>query len=80
MKGQITIVNLIAVLLTIFVYFAMLPILNTFIDNTVVSLQNNPNEYTDMQITLMYMLPFVMLLMIILSGLNMAIPRREGFG
>lgn len=80
MKGQVTFINLLAIVVTIIVYMALLPVINNFIDNTVVDLEASPNEYTTIQVALLYLTPFLILLMIILSGLNMAIPRREGFG
>lgn len=80
MKGQITFINLIAIVVTIIVYAALLPVINTFIDTTVAELLLSPNEYTTVLISMLYLVPFLLLLMIVLSGLNMAIPRREGFG
>jgi len=80
MKGQVTFINLLAIVVTLFVYFALLPVLTDFIDVTAAELLLSPNAYTSLIITMMYLTPFAIILSIILSALNMAIPRREGFG
>lgn len=80
MKGQVTMINLMALVITIIVYMALLPVINGFIDTTVVELQSNPTQYTNIQVIMLYLMPFLLLLMIILTGFNYAIPRREGFG
>jgi len=80
MKGQVTFINLIAIAVTLIVYMAILPVINSFIDTTVSDLLLSPNQYTTVLVAMLYLVPFLLLLMIILSGLNMAIPRREGFG
>jgi hypothetical protein len=80
MRGQVTFINLIAIMVTIFVYFVMLPVLNSFIDPVVVDLEASPDAYTTAMVAIIRLLPFLILLMIVLSGFNMAIPRREGYG
>lgn len=78
LKGQMTLVTLIALLLTLLVYMTLLPVLNPFIESTVTYLEADPNEMTDMIIMVLRLVPFVMLLAIILSALQYAIPRRSG--
>ncbi|MDD3906479.1 MAG: hypothetical protein PHS46_08185 [Candidatus Omnitrophica bacterium] len=80
MKGQVTFINLMALLVTIFVYFTLMPVLNAFIDPLVTDLEANPTQFTTAEVLVIEMLPFLILFMIVLSGFNMAIPRREGYG
>jgi hypothetical protein len=77
-KGQITFTNLIAVLMTLIIYFAFLPVLQPIIDATVADLDAT-TTYGQLTISLMYLTPFVILLSIILTAINYANPRREGY-
>lgn len=80
MKGQITPINFMILLATVIIYMALLPVLNIFIDSTVATLDETPNEFTPMTILMLYAIPFVMLLAIVLTIFQYAIPRREGEG
>lgn len=77
-KGQISFVNLIMILITCILYFMLLPLLNDISDMTVTDLEASPNEYTSLEVALIYLLPFLVLLMIVITGFNYAIPRVEG--
>jgi uncharacterized BrkB/YihY/UPF0761 family membrane protein len=78
MKGQVTFVNLLVLLVTFIVFFVLLPVLNIFIDAQVAIEEANPNEFSPVMIILLRIVPAMILLMIIITGLNYAIPNREG--
>jgi len=78
-KGQVTITNLIALVITFLLYFILaVPLLTPLIDDVVTELEANPNEFTAVTVMLLYIVPFLILLMILITGLNYAIPQREG--
>lgn len=76
MKGQITMTNLMVILVVLFLYMALLPAINPLIDQTVITLEENPNEITPLLVFLLYATPFILLISIILTALNWAMPRR----
>jgi len=78
MKGQITVVNMIAFVITIFLYLVLLSILEPMIEDTIIYLATTSNPYVDLISAALYLAPFALLLGIILSIFNMAIPKREG--
>jgi hypothetical protein len=78
MKGQISLVNLIMIFVTIIAYFILLPVLSAISDETVTTLQAAPNTYTSLIVTLIYILPFFILLAIVITIFNYAIPTQEG--
>ena len=80
MKGQITLVNLLAIFVTLLIYMVLLPVLNPFIEATVTGLEASPNEMTPAIVMVLRLVPFVLLVCIVLTALNWAIPRREGIG
>jgi len=55
---------------------AMLPAITPLIDQTVATLQENPNEITPVLVRLLYAVPFILLVAIVLTALNWAMPRR----
>lgn len=79
-RGQITIVNLIMLIITLFLYFVFVPIIQPFIDSTISYMEmNTTNPYTPYVAIFLNMIPFFLLLMIVMTGFNYAIPRREGY-
>lgn len=79
MKGQITLSNFIAVFVTFILYMVMVPVLNPMIDTLVAKLLVTPNDMTPAIVMLVRLFPFVLLLGIVLTVLNYAIPKREGY-
>ena len=77
MKGQMTFVNLIAVFITLIIFFVMAPVLDTIIETTITALEQNPNEYTPLIAIACRLSIFIILLSIILTALNYAVPHRE---
>jgi len=73
-------INLIVTFITLIIYLALLPAINTAIDIAVAQLEENPNDFTSVIVIILHMMPFFIALMIILTGLHYAIPRREGIG
>jgi hypothetical protein len=80
---------LLAIVITLIIYFELLPILQTFIDNTSFCMQGGvgpncptppliPNGQTSTIILFMDACPYVILLGIFLTIVNYANPRREG--
>ena len=80
MKGQVTIINMLMLVMTFIAYFALLPVLMQFIADTTVQLQIEPTSMTPAIIMLLNLIPFLIPCMIIITGFIYAIPRREGFG
>lgn len=78
-KGQITLVNLFAFFLTIFVWSVIAPIMDSATVPVVEYFEANPTPISPFVIVLIQMLSFVVLLSIILSIINQAIPQREGY-
>jgi len=77
--GQITVLNLIMVLITLFLYFAFVPVIEPMIQDTITYLEtNSSNPYTPIISVMLYMVPFMLLLVIVVTAFNYAIPRREG--
>jgi len=77
-SAQITFSNLVALVMTLLVFFLFAPILDTFIEDTITDLEVAPNEYTPMISALMRISLFVLLLAILITAINQANPRREG--
>lgn len=77
-KGQVSFVNLIMIFITCMLYFMLLPLLTTISDGTVAELEANPNEYTTLIVALIYLVPFFILLALVITAFNYAIPHREG--
>jgi len=81
MKGQITFTNLLASVITFLMYFMFaLPVLNPIIDDAVAFQTAHPTSFSDAIILFMYAVPFILLLAIIVTVMNYAIPQREGAG
>jgi hypothetical protein len=79
MKGQVTFVNLLGVFITLIIYFiVVIPVLQPMVDTAVAYYTAHPSSYSDVEIALLYMLPFIILVAIIMTALNYAIPQREG--
>jgi len=78
MKGQMTVVNVVGFVLALLLYLAFSTPINDIVNTTVNGLNAAPNSYTALTVALIQMILFFFLLMIIISGLNYAVPRREG--
>lgn len=77
-KGQVTITNLIGVFITLILYFKLvMPLLSPIIAAGVLDVQASPNDFTDITVALMYAIPFLLLLSIVLTAINYAIPQQE---
>jgi len=80
-KGQVTISNLIALLMAFIIFFVFgAPILYPLIDNLTANLSASPNQYTAIMISILQLSPLVLVLSILLTALHYAIPKREGYG
>jgi hypothetical protein len=80
-KGQVTLVNLIALVVTVFVYAVLAPVLQPQLDTCIAALSVTPNAMTPAIVVLIQLTPFFLLLMIVLTGFNWAMPRQQqGYG
>lgn len=79
MKGQATVTNLLALVVTLMLYCVLIPVINPMIDDCADFLSANPNDMTDATILLLRLIPFVFILMIVLTAINYGAPRREGY-
>jgi len=79
MKGQGTVTNLLALIITLIMYCVLIPVINPMIDDTATYLGAHPNDMTDATIMLLRLIPFVFILMIVLTAVNYGAPRREGY-
>lgn len=79
-KGQITLVNVFGFFITIFVWAILAPLISDAIAPAVVYFNANPTSITPALIALSNLVPFVVLLSIVLSILNTALPPREHYG
>ena len=79
MKGQITVVNILALFVALILYLALLPTINERIDSAVSDLQTNPNDTTNLVIATLRLIPFFFILAIVLTALNYAIPERVSY-
>lgn len=77
-KGIITMINLLGLVVVLFMYFVFLPILNDMSDTCVAALEAAPNDYTPYYVTVIRIIPLAIGAAIILSGIALAIPKREG--
>lgn len=77
-KGQVTLINLIGLILTLIIYVILaVPLLAPMINQIAADLIATPNEFTYMTVALLHLIPLFILMMIIITGLNYAIPQRE---
>jgi len=79
MKGQIQFTNLLILFITVIVLIFLVPILQQAADQSATALNENPNPQTSFTIMLMYLLPAALFIGIILTIMNYAIPKREGY-
>jgi hypothetical protein len=81
MKGQITFVNLLIILMIMFLYLAFLPVIIRFINDYAVPAVNSfsaDQPTKDLLLAMIQLFPIAIAVMIIASGLFYAIPRPEG--
>ena len=78
MKGQLTAVNLVAVFISLIVYVAILPTLQSSVDTGVAALLLSPNPYTGITVLFLRLFPFFVILGIVLTAISYANPHREG--
>lgn len=81
-NAQITLVNLLVILMVMIIWFVFLPVVINFTNNSAVpaiatSTADQPTK--DIETALVQLFPVVVTIMIIISALNYAIPRREGY-
>lgn len=77
-RGQVTITNLIGILIALILYFKlMLPLLSPMIEDAVTDIRASPNDFTDIMVALLYAVPFLLLLAIVLTAINYAIPQTQ---
>lgn len=80
MKGQMTVINLAGLFVAFIMYLALMPVLNSFIDTTVTTLQSGTQtDFTSMIITVLHLTPFAILVMLIVTGFYFAMPRQQGY-
>ena len=77
-KAQMNPANFIVLFFTFIIALAMMPVINNISDSTVAGLQAAPNEGTDLVITVIRMIPFMIIVGTILTALYWAVPSREG--
>lgn len=81
MKGQMSAINFAALFVVELMFLSLLPVLLTFIQSTVVTIQaGTPNEFTQWLIVIIEMLPFAIQIMIILTGIWIAMPHSQQGG
>jgi hypothetical protein len=79
-SGQFTMVNLFAILITLFLYTIIYaPLLGEPIADLVTYLTAHPTTISPALIVLAELVPFVVLLSIVITALNYAIPQREAY-
>jgi len=79
MHGQITFPVFLGFIVTIILYFSFLPVLEQFITTGISGLDPTSPNYA-INVSLAYMLPFIILLAIIVGLFHYAIPQQEGVG
>ncbi len=77
MKGQITLINMIMILVVFIVTIVLLPVLNDVIEATVTVLEADPNEMTSTIVLILRLIPFMLILVVMLGALRFANPRIE---
>lgn len=79
MKGQITIPTLLGYLIVFIIYFTFaIPVMSPLIDGFVTDSLASPDEFTPILVSIAQLTPVLLLLAIVASLINSAIPRREG--
>ena len=80
MKGQMTIINLVAFFVVLIMFLAIRPVLETVADNTVAQLDemDGINPYIDLEPGVMVPLRFALWLAIVLSMFGTPLPRSSG--
>ncbi len=78
-KGQVTIVNLLVLVVTELFFVLMLPSLQTFLNASIASVEADPNDMTQILVVFMQLVPVVLQLVILLTAFHWATIRREGF-
>ena len=79
MKGQMSFINFCALLVVEFMFLAILPVILSISQATVIGIQTGPQtEFTPWLVTIIQMLPFAIQFMIIVTGFWIAIPRQQG--
>ena len=78
--GQVTLINLLIILVIMIVFFVFLPVIINYTNNyaiPAVATSTSDQPTKDLLNALIYLFPVVVVIMIIVSGLSYAIPRRE---
>jgi len=76
--GQATLANFVVVFFVFVIALAMMPAMNTIIEDSANNLNLNPTDTTSLIIAIMRLVPSVLLLMIIIYAIYLSMPRREG--
>lgn len=78
-KGQMTIHNIMAVVMGLIIFFILLPILDDFITTTEAYLLLHPSSMSPLIITVMHLSPLFVLLGILITAITYGSPSREGY-
>jgi hypothetical protein len=78
-EGQITLVNLFAFFLTIFVWSQLAPMIEDATLPVITEFETSTNPVAPAIIVLINLISFVVLMAIIISIINQAIPQREAY-
>jgi len=78
-RGQITITNLLVLVMVELAFLIMLPVINQQISERVVEVQTAAleNNQSDMQILFLQLFPVFLQLAILITAIMYALPRRE---
>ncbi len=78
-KGQMTITNIMAVIMGLVIFFILLPVLEDFIAVQVAYETAHPTSTSDLLITLMNLTPLFVLMGILITAITYGSPQREGY-
>lgn len=77
MKGQVTLINMLMMIVVFIVAVVLIPPLSEVIDATVTVLEADPNEMTSTIVLILRLIPFMLILVVMLGALRFASPRAE---
>lgn len=77
MRGQVTLINMLMVIIVFIVTVVLIPPLSEVIEATVTVLEADPNSMTSTIVLILRLIPFVLILVVILGALRFANPKVE---